>query len=317
MTDLYQDLKLPISIEVDTPEYVFYFLNRFYIYLAIEKHYSLHTQLAYLTDIRIFFEYCIREDIYFATMDSNDLLSFFAFFLYKKKISKKTQQRKISALRTFYKFLNRYEEIDEIETKDFSSQKAEDKLKKHISICDIEFVLNNFYNRNSKLLELRDKALIEFLYSTGARVSEVVNIKIQDFQNDLQTVKVRGKRKKDRLLFLGKESHRRMRNYLEYKKNMNINNEYVFVNSRGGKISIKGIQYIVKQRGKENNMQGITPHRFRHTFATDMLNEGAGIRAVQEFLGHDSIRTTQNYVNISIDNLKKIYWRTHPHAKSN
>ena len=132
--------------------------------------------------------------------------------------------------------------------------------------------MNHFYNRNSKFLELRDKALIEFLYSTGARVSEVASIKIQDFENNLQTVKTRGKRKKDRILFLGKASQETMKNYLEYKKNMNINNNYIFVNSRGEKISIKGIQYIIKQRGKENNMQGITPHRFRHTFATDLLN---------------------------------------------
>ena len=304
-----------IDRNLKIPDYMIYFLKRFGFYLEFEKNYSIHTQNSYLSDVYIFLKFCLREDIYFISADKLDLLSFFAFLRQKKNITKNTHERKLSSLRTFYLFLSKKGIIENFEIKDFPfPNQSEEKLMKHIPNTKVDFVLENFHNKNSNFLKLRDRAILEFLYSTGVRVSELVYLKRQDFINSSQ-VKVRGKRKKTRIVFLGEQAKESMKQYLECKQQLQIKTNSIFVNSKGLPITVKGIQYIIRQRAKENGMSNLSPHNFRHTFATDLLNSGADIRAVQEFLGHESVKTTQKYLNISIDDLKKTYWRTHPHAR--
>ncbi|GBF49899.1 tyrosine recombinase XerC [Leptospira ryugenii] len=284
-------------------------------YLKIEKNYSEHTLFAYLRDLKFFFEFCLKEEIDFLSVDVLDVRGYFADLKTTKKLDKRTQSRKLSSLRTFYKFLFREEKIPANPILSVSFPKTKKKLPKNFTPIETEEILEFESEEKTNSLNARDKAIVEILYSTGLRVFELVNAKLSDLNMELTSLKVMGKRRKERYVFIGDEAREALKSYLDERGNAHKAEE-IFLNQRGTKLTTRGIRYILAERRALLGMEKpITPHKFRHTFATDLLNAGADIRAVQELLGHSSLTSTQVYLSVSRDRLREVYRNAHPHAK--
>jgi integrase/recombinase XerC len=283
-------------------------------YLDIEKNYSIHTQSAYLRDLKFFLEFCLREEIDFLEMEIVDIRSYFASLSQEKALDKKTQTRKLSSLRTFYRCLFQKDIIPSNPILSVSFPKTKKKLPKNFRPQDTEEILDYTNNEGSPILEKRDKAILEILYSSGMRVFELVNAKLSDLSGDRRTLKIMGKRKKERFVYIGDEAQTALNDYLSVREHEK--EEEIFLNQRGKKLTTRGVRYILNERRKAMGFEkSVTPHKFRHTFATDLLDAGADIRAVQELLGHASLSSTQVYLSVSKDKLKEIYRKAHPHAK--
>lgn len=285
-------------------------------YLDIEKNYSIHTQAAYLRDLKFFLEFCLKEEIDILEPEIVDIRSYFSSLSQEKALDKKTQTRKLSSLRTFYRCLFQREIIPSNPILSVSFPKTRKRLPKNFKIEETEELLEYANKESSPILEKRDKAILEILYSSGMRVFELVEAKISELSRDRRTLKVMGKRKKERFVYLGDEAWEALNEYLEVRGNEQ--EEEIFLNQRGKKLTTRGVRYILNERRKAMGFEkSVTPHKFRHTFATDLLDAGADIRAVQELLGHSSLSSTQVYLSVSKDKLKEIYRKAHPHAKSN
>ena len=293
-------------------------IAKFRIYLSVEKNYSLHTSAAYLRDLKFFFEFCLKEDINFLELENIDVRSYFAYLAKKDKLEKKTQSRKLSSLRTFYRYLHRESLIPENPVLSVRFPKTKKTIPKNFSPIETTEILEYEKEASKPLVEKRDRAILEMLYSSGVRVFELVNSKITDLSEDKTTLKVLGKRGKSRYVFIGEEARNILEEYLEHRKLEFLESEYIFLNQKGEKLTTRGVRYILNERKKQMGFdKKITPHKFRHTFATDLLNAGADIRAVQEMLGHSSLSSTQIYLTVSQERLREIYRKAHPHAKNN
>ncbi|TGM74090.1 tyrosine recombinase XerC [Leptospira mtsangambouensis] len=305
---------LEVQIPDHFPQAMAELFRSYRTYLKIEKNYSEHTLFAYLRDLKFFFEFCLKEEIDILSVDVLDVRAYFADLKSAKKQDKRTQSRKLSSLRTFYKFLFREEKIGANPILQVSFPKTKKKLPKNFTPIETEDILDYEDGDKAEVLGKRDKAIVEVLYSTGLRVFELVNAKLSDLNHELTSLKVMGKRRKERFVFIGEEAQNALREYLEERGTDGP--EEIFLNQRGGKLTTRGIRYILSERRTVMGMEkAITPHKFRHTFATDLLNAGADIRAVQELLGHASLSSTQVYLSVSRDRLKEVYRNAHPHAK--
>jgi integrase/recombinase XerC len=311
---------MPSPLEVQLPPHATPQMTEYYTmfrtYLKIEKNYSEHTLFAYLRDMKFFFEFCLKEEIDFLSVDVLDVRGYFADLKTTKKLDKRTQSRKLSSLRTFYKYLFREGKVPANPILSVSFPRTKKKLPKNFTQIETEDILDYHTEEKSTSLNKRDKAIVEILYSTGLRVFELVNAKLSDLNSELTSLKVLGKRKKERYVFIGEEAKFALSEYLE-ERGTHPKAEEIFLNQRGGKLTTRGIRYILAERRSLMGMEKpITPHKFRHTFATDLLNAGADIRAVQELLGHSSLSSTQVYLSVSRDRLKEVYRNAHPHAKN-
>jgi tyrosine recombinase XerC len=289
-----------------------YYIEKFLSYLDIEKNYSLHTISSYRRDLEEFNSFLsqnvgerdIKEIDYF-------ILRKFLAYLGSKTLSKRSISRKISTLKSFFKFLLREGITNSNPAASLIYPKLEKPLPKFLTEEEVTKILE--VPEGNDILSLRDKAILEFLYSTGARVSECTSLRLEDLDLIGGTVKVKGKGKKERILPLGEPAIQALRKYLKERGTLT---PYVFVNRKGQRLSDWAFRLIVnKYIRKASLMLRISPHTFRHSFATHLLNRGADLRSVQELLGHSTISTTQVYTHLTLDRLKKIYEKTHPRAR--
>ena len=281
------------------------YINEFHNYL-FSKNYSENTILSYINDLYFFYEFVKKELVNVVEDDIRDYLE----YLNLKKEKTTSISRKISTFKSFYKFLyiNNYIDKKEYPLSRISYPKLEKKLPKFIYYND----LLEMIEESSKGKEgLRDRLIIEMLYATGVRVSELVNIKINDIDFNNRRIIVCGKGNKERIVYYGEYAMKVMNEYLdsrEYKSN-----EYLFLNNRGEQLSDRGVRYIIDNIMKKLSVKThVTPHVLRHTFATDMLNNGCDIKVVQELLGHSSLKTTEVYTHVTNDRLKEVYYRCFP-----
>jgi tyrosine recombinase XerC len=288
-----------------------FYMERFLNYLTIEKNFSKHTTINYKIDLTEF-------DTFLKTSGGKDIKSIDYFLLRKflsvlaeKQLSKCTLSRKISTLKSFFKFLIREEEIKTNPAASLIYPRREKNLPKFLTEEDIKKILD--IPQPSGLMECRNKAILEVLYSTGARVSELAGLKISDIDLIGGITKVMGKGRKERLLSLGEPAILALKNYLDLRTDKNPS---LFINKKGGSLTDRGVRDILNRYIKKTALTlKISPHIFRHSFATHLLNHGADLRSVQEFLGHASIATTQVYTHLTIDSLKQVYEKAHPRAK--
>ena len=293
-------------------EYILKFIEE----LKYEKRYSELTVNGYLKDLDLFLEFINENNIKkYSEVEYNDI-RLYINYLYELKYNNKTISRHISSLRSFFKYLKNNNLIKNNPMVLVSNPKLDKKLPKYLNFNDIEKLLNAFANNN--YIGLRNSLMLEMLYSTGMRVSEIINIKLNDISMIEKTIKITGKGNKQRIVYFGSRCYDLIKEYLKNSYNkLNINNiDYLFLSKTGKKISDREVRTIVDDAAKIANIEmKISPHVLRHTFATHMLNEGADLRSVQELLGHENLSTTQIYTHLTNEKIRNIYLNAHPRAR--
>jgi len=304
-------------------------VNDFIEYLSDFKNFSINTAFAYRTDLiqfGVFLSefYNLKESPDKLLVDFNDIdlnvLKNFLVFLYEMqkidvkktpKYSKKSVARKLSVLKSFFKYLLRRKVIIKNPSSNLIFPKVTKKLPVYLSYTQIDALLDDRKSRDMRLLE---KSIIEMFYSTGIRLSELVNLKVNDIEIRKKLIKVTGKGSKQRIVPFGKKAADALMNYFEIRNISDIkNSEYLFIDNKGNKLYPMKVYRIIRK-----NLTGITdineksPHILRHTFATHLLDKGADIRAVKDLLGHENLSTTQIYTSVTIEKLKKVYQSSHP-----
>ncbi|MCF7869983.1 MAG: tyrosine recombinase XerC [Candidatus Omnitrophica bacterium] len=288
-----------------------YYIDKFLNYIEMEKNYSAHTCKNYRQDLEEFKKFIkSNEEVDIKEIDYFILRKFLSF-LNKKKLNKRTISRKISTLKSFFKFLLRERILKNNPAASLIYPRLDKPLPKFLTEDQVEKILK--LPDTNKLLGLRDKAILEFLYSTGARVSEMVSVKLDNLDLIGGVVKVTGKGRKERLLPLGEPAIESIREYLSSRED---SRRALFLNKNNKPLGDRGVRSILSKYIKNAALfLDVSPHVFRHSFATHLLNHGADLRSVQELLGHSSISTTQIYTHVSLDSLKKMYQKAHPRAK--
>ena len=291
--------------------------EKFIDYITNEKNYSDYTITAYTKDLNTFF-------FFLKTIEKNKIdqidysvIREYLTWLYNKKYSKKTISRKISTLRSFFRFLLLNKIIDKNPMILISNPKEDKKLPVFLHSNELEALLE-IPNVKTPLGQ-RNKLIIELLYSTGIRVGELVNLKINDFNLYNCTIKVMGKGNKERYVIFGKILKELLIEYMNetrLKLLKGKNSEYLLINKNGNSLSARGVRLIIDEIVKKSSLEKkISPHIIRHTFATHMLTEGADLKIVQELLGHSNLSTTQIYTHLSNEKIREIYLKTHPRAR--
>lgn len=292
-------------------------INRFRDFLVFERNYSEHTVRAYMSDLGEFKSFLEKRagsddgDIDISRVQEIDIRAYVTW-LYKKN-SRTSISRKITSIRGFFEFLIREGVILNNSAKLVPTPRSEKKLPAFLTV-DEAFKLVDI-PQNGGVLSSRDKAILELFYSSGLRVSELVGINLGDLNLPGSVVKVLGKGGKERIVPLGSKAAEAMREYIGKREELNPKGDFFFVNSRGGRLTVRSVARMVKKYAAISGIpKNVSPHVLRHTFATHLLGSGADLRAIQEMLGHKSLSTTQRYTHTSIEKIMEVYDKTHPRA---
>ena len=286
--------------------------NKFITYLSSEKRFSEHTIKSYTTDLKQFISFLSSE---FQIIDEINEISFqiirtWIASLLEKGINPRSVNRKISTLKTYFKFLIREGELVENPMMKVVAPKSKKRLPVFIEEDQIASLLNEVQFEEG-FVGQRNKLIIELFYVTGIRLSELINIKISDVDFNNQSIKVLGKRNKERIIPLSSNVVNDLNIFIEN----NQQNKYLFTNLEGNKLYNKLVYRLVnKYIAKISSVNKKSPHILRHTFATHMLNNGADINAIKELLGHANLSATQVYTHNTIEKLKTVYKQAHPRA---
>lgn len=327
-------------------------VQEFLNYLNFEKRFSEHTAKCYGADLRQFSEFLInysdREPSDKVTMypqaveegvataletktkvgidelllscTANAVRAYLSV-LNEKQYSKATVARKLATLRSFYKFLVKRNQISSNPVGSLRTPKQEKKLPRFLEYEEVKRLLETPPVDN--WLGARDRAILETLYSTGVRVSELVALNMDDIDFLGEAVHVRGKGKKERIAPIGSSALQAIQHYLEFRSkreqsNSNFDPKVLFVNKHGRRLSTRSVRRKMDKYLKLAGLDpSISPHTLRHSFATHMLNNGADLRSIQELLGHQSLSTTQIYTHLKTSQLKEVYQNTHPRETNN
>ncbi len=293
-------------------------INMYENYLVNQKQYSMSTVVSYMNDIKVLISFLKNEDLGELEHLTSRIAKFYIAHLHNI-YSPKTIRRKISSVKTLFNYLLEEEVVKENPFVNAVLPKVTRSLPKFV----YEDEMISFLNRidTTKAIGKRDKAIFEILYGCGLRVSELVGIRMQDIDFYEMTILVHGKGSKDRIVPVHELAIEELKQYMfqarpELVARGNDTNDYVFVNFNGKKLSTRGVRYILEtELKKQSSFLSVSPHGFRHSFATHLLDHGVDIRLVQELLGHVSLSTTQIYTKVSKEKLKEEYMKTHPRAK--
>lgn len=284
-------------------------------YSQIERGLSDNTISAYRQDLMDFLAFLKKEGFHTWPTKAVDIDAFLAE---QKDLNKATSSisRMISSLRKFYQWLVR-QNIQKLNPMlEVDSPKKEHRLPVALSVAEVNKLLQQ--PDVKKKLGLRDRALLETLYATGIRVSELINLKFNDLHEELKLLKVFGKGSKERLIPISSVAISWIKSYQEKVRDQLIlktgkNSDYIFLNNRGSALTRQAVWQIIKRYCQMAGItKNVTPHTLRHTFATHLLENGADLRVVQEILGHSDISTTQIYTNLSQKHILQVYAKTHP-----
>ena len=287
-------------------------------YLNIERNYSNYTIKNYLIDITECITYCNNFNKNYLNIKYTDIKSYLTH-LYEKKYKSTTISRKISALRTFYAFLYDKNIVDKNVFEYITLPKKEKRLPKYLSNDDIDEIFKII--DISTPLGIRNRLILELLYGSGLRVSELCNIKLSDIDFSNKSIRIIGKGKKERIVYYGEPCKRIIDLYLNGTRDEILGknkNEYLIIgNKKSNKsLSVRSVELILNNIIESTSLnKKASPHTLRHTFATHLLNDGCDILIVKELLGHSSLDTTGIYTHISNERLRKVYLNNHPRAK--
>jgi len=283
------------------------YLDKFFTYLEIEKNYSGHTLLNYRVDLDEFFKFLGTTPV--ENVEYPDLRRFLAQ-LKGRNLKPRSVSRKLSSLRSFFKFLQREKAIKSNPAQLLVTPKLDKPLPHFMSEEETVQLIES--PKSGKANSPRDRAIFEILYSTGIRVSELVGLNVEDVDFIGNIIKVMGKGKKERMVPIGDQALNALKDYMDAGK---ADHPFVFANKNGTRLSDRSVRNIINKYILEQAMtQHVTPHMFRHSFATHLLNHGADLRSVQELLGHVNLSTTQIYTHLTTEKIKKVYDQSHPRA---
>ena len=290
-------------------------LEQFTKYLQVERLYSEKTIDNYLRDLKQFQSF-LKEHLNESLLTVNYRIArIYLSHLYDLDYKRTTMQRKISSLRTFYNFLLQQKQIAENPFEYLVIQKKEKRLPTFFYEKEMDILFQSI--DTSTILGKRNLALLELLYGTGIRVSELVNLRLSDITMDAKFILVHGKGNKDRYVPFNNHVQFALKDYITQARTALIKEDHdiVFVNHLGKPLTDRGVRHILNQIIKKSSLTAeIHPHELRHTFATHLLNNGADMRSVQELLGHVDLSSTQIYAHVTTDSLQKIYRHCHPRA---
>jgi integrase/recombinase XerC len=290
----------------------------FVTYLQIEKNASPYTIKFYKADIESFFAFLSREGIRDLNEVDAQTVRIYLTELYKNDLSRRSVSRRISSLRSFYKYLEREEEGTSNPFIHIHLPKQEQPVPGFLYQAELEKLFE--VNDLSTPIGQRNQALLEVLYGTGIRVSECQGLRIEDIDFSVGTVFVKGKGRKERYVPFGRFAEIALETYLEdgrkkLVEQSNTETNQVFLNARGNPLTTRGIRHIFDKIVEDAALTiNLHPHKLRHTFATHLLNEGADLRTVQELLGHENLSSTQIYTHVTKSHLREVYMKTHPRA---
>ena len=287
------------------------YIDKYLEYLKVVKKDSNYTINNYRIDLEELYDF--NTDILgLKSKDVSDYLE----FLYARKLSRSSIARKISSIRGFYQYLQGEGIILENPFKEVTSPKKNMSLPKYVRTSDIEKMFLCF--DKSDIFEQRNALLLEMLYATGVRIGELVNIKLNDINRYDRTIKILGKGRKERVVIFGSYCEDALELYLsDGRKELDKKkSEFLFLNKDGNRLSDRYVRKVIDEVVRKCQVEyKVSPHTLRHTFATDMLNNGADLMTVKELLGHSSVNTTGIYTHVSNEQLKKVYRFAHPRSK--
>lgn len=292
------------------------YVSEFINYLAVERGLAQNTLESYGRDLRQFQAYLQESNIDFMKDLNRSTILTYMNSLQSNGKAVSTISRNLAAIKSFYQYLVRERYLDKDPAAHLESPKLEKKLPKVLSVHEVEELLR----QPNGLLPagLRDKAMLELLYATGIRVSELISLNISDVNLDMGYIKCYGKGSKERIVPLGSIAAKCVQDYLgkgRPKLVRTYEEAALFINHHGNRLTRQGFWKIIKKYAQEAHIvKEITPHTLRHSFATHLLENGADLRSVQEMLGHADISTTQIYTHVTRNHLKEVYDKTHPRA---
>lgn len=288
-------------------------VNKYIVYIRDYKRYSLNTINGYSRDIRDFILFINNEDIRYV---SDDRFREYLRYLYSNYSNKSTISRKISSIRAFYNYLV----LKGLTKKNFFREvkvpKRKRDLPNFLTTEEVEALINVSV---SDIYGDRDRLVLELLYGTGVRVSELINIRLRDINMDDRSIRIMGKGNKERIVLYGRYADEALGIYLDnsYRVLNKKGSEFLLLNKNGDRISDRYIRKIIEKLARECDIsKGVSPHTLRHTFATDMLNNGADLISVKDLMGHNSINTTSIYTHITDDHIRNVYKQAFPRAES-
>lgn len=281
----------------------------------IEKNYSDYTETNYEIDLFKYEEYLKSHNLNYKTIKYKDI-SNFIIFLKESKYKSTSINRIISSLKSFYLFLEKKKVINNNPFALVKSVKTEKRLPNYFKYDEFNMMLESIEDNP---LGIRNRLILELLLATGMRVSELSNLKISDIDINAREIRVFGKGKKERIVYFGEYSLEALNNYLGNSRSILLNgksSEYLLINNNGGRLTDRGVRLIIDNIVKKSAIKSkVSPHTFRHTFASLMLNEGCDIKSVQELLGHASLSTTGIYTHLTNEEVRRAYLNAHPHGK--
>ena len=280
-------------------------------YLQNIKGLSINTTSSYQRDLIKFSKFAKSSGVYDFAMVTDELCSGWIADLFQKDISARSIQRHISSAKGFFMYSKNNNLIESSPFKLIASPKAPNYLPSALSPEDVSQLLN-FKPKNVQ--EIRDMAIVELIYSSGLRVSEAVNSNLKHFEENQNFLRVMGKGSKTRLVPVGRFAQAAINKWLVERSKLETKDDALFVNLRGGRISVRSIQERIKKLALMQGLPPVNPHMLRHSFATHLLESSGDLRSIQELLGHSSLSTTQIYTRLDYQHLIKIYEKSHPRA---
>ena len=292
-------------------------LLSFMDFLSAERNASINTVSAYRRDIEEFLIYVSADDS-MKQLTPRDVRKWLAA-LTKKGLKRTTISRKLSSVRAFFKYLFRMGIVDSNPAEPISFALRSRSLPRNLTVAQALDILEKIPTTGLKLM--RDRAMMELLYSTGIRVSELTGLDLDSISLSPEMIKVRGKGRKERVIPFGRHAKDAIENYLEERHGLlkrldKADEQALFVNKNGSRLSQRSVQRIVSAAAlKAGIYSDVTPHVFRHTMATHLLEAGADLRSIQEILGHASVATTQKYTHLNMERLRQVFENAHPRAR--
>lgn len=283
-------------------------LKDFENYLKNVRKYSLNTINSYISDINIFLEYLHIQKLNYKDVNHEVIRSYLKY-LDEKKYKNSSINRILSSLNDYYNYLTKCKVTKYNYFEDINRPRKEKRLPNFINYSEYMSLLATVEKEENEFLKARNLLLLEILFDTGLRVSEAVNIEINNINKKEQSIKVLGKGNKERIVYYGDYAKNYLEDYLNLRRNINIvDKDYLFLNKNYTRLTRRGVEYLISDISKKALLrQKISPHTLRHSFATEMLNNGCDIRSVQELLGHKSLSITGIYTHVTNEVVRQEY----------